>query len=91
MKLASLLATAALMSVVKLRRPAAVGLLDDFGQARFVYRDAPGVEHINLGRIIVDADDGVTYLREAGAGGQADVARADHSDFHTGNYIDSLS
>ena len=36
----------------------------------------------DLGRVLVDADDLMAEFRQAGAGNQADIARADHRDAH---------
>ena len=41
-----------------------------------------GAEALDLGRILVDAGDGVAEVGEAGAGNQADIACSDHGDAH---------
>ena len=49
-------------------------------QSRLVNRDLPVVELLKLLGVIIDADDLVAVLGEAGAGDEADVARPDNSD-----------
>ena len=45
-------------------------------------RDAAGLQGLDLARILVDADHLMAELRQAGAGNQPNIARADHGDTH---------
>jgi hypothetical protein len=54
----------------------------DLVQARLVDRDLALVEHLDLARIHVQADDVVAHLGQAGPGHQSDVTSPDHRDFH---------
>jgi hypothetical protein len=71
-------ATARGMSVVNCSRPAATLRAHDLRQARLVDRDAAVVEHADLLRVHVQADDVVAHFGQAGAGDQADVTGADN-------------
>ena len=73
-------ATAASASVVNRRRPAVDVALDQRFEPGLVDRHAAGVERRDLARVDVEAQHVVADFREAGAGDEADVARADHRD-----------
>ena len=51
-------------------------------ESRFEDRHVAGLDLGDLGRVLVDAHHVMAELREAGAGNQSDVARADHGDTH---------
>ena len=53
-----------------------------FGQPGLVDRNLALFEPVDLILVDVDAGDVVAAVGEAGAGDQADVAGADHDDFH---------
>jgi hypothetical protein len=57
-------------------------VLDHLLQARLVDRDLAALEGLDLGFVVVDADDVVAAFGEAGSGDQTDVAGADDSDAH---------
>jgi hypothetical protein len=57
----------------------------DVEQPRLVDRHAAGFENADLLGIEVEAEHVVADIGEAGAGNQADVAGADHGDFHAGS------
>ncbi len=59
-------------------------------EAGFVDRHAAAVQHVDLGRIDVEAQNVVADLGQAGARDQADIARADHRDFHARDPIAAL-
>ncbi len=52
------------------------------GQVRFEDGGTTGPQRLDFGRVDVDAGDVVTEQGEAGAGGQAYVARTNHRDLH---------
>jgi hypothetical protein len=56
---------------------------DQIGQARFVNRDGAPLQRFNLGRVLVDADDLMTEISEAGPGNKTNVAGTDHCYAHT--------
>ena len=51
-------------------------------QARLKDGNAAGLQGLDLAGILVDADHVMAEFRQAGAGHQADIARADHRDAH---------
>src|SRR5262249_55886885 len=55
---------------------------DQLFEAGLVDRHLALPERLDLGGDVVDADDVVTTLREAGPGHQPDVAGSDHADLH---------
>jgi len=55
---------------------------DHFLEARLVDRHAAGFEHVDLGLILVDADDRVAVFGKARSEHEADVPGADDGDFH---------
>jgi hypothetical protein len=65
------------------REPAGLAVvLHKFGETRLVDRHPAGVERLDLGGVIVDADDVVAALGEASARDQPDVPGPDDGDFH---------
>ena len=42
----------------------------------------PALQHLDLGRVVIDADHLVADFGKAGAGDQPDVARPDDRQFH---------
>ncbi len=73
-------ATAALASVVKVSRPLLAIARDQLIEARLVDRHLARIQPRDLGRVDVDADDLVAGIRQAGAGDEADIARAEDRD-----------
>ena len=66
------------------RQPAFAAVpLHEFEQARLVDRQLARVERLDLRRVVVDADDVVAALGEAGRRDEADVPGADDRDFHS--------
>ena len=57
--------------------------LDQLFQAGFIDRHVAGIEHRDLGRIQVQAQHVVAYVRQAGAGDEAHIAGADNGDVHS--------
>ena len=55
---------------------------DDFLEPRLVDRHPAGLEHVDFRVILVDADDGVSVLREARAQDKPHVPGSDDGDFH---------
>ena len=55
---------------------------DQLFEARLVDRDLAALQQPDLGRILVDADDLVPVLGQAGAGDQSDVSGPDDRNFH---------
>ncbi len=65
------------------REPARLDVAADHRlEAGLVDGDPALLQDVDLARIHVEAQDVVAHFREAGAGDQADVARADHRDLH---------
>ena len=62
--------------------PAATFCCDQLLQARARRWDAARLQQLDLGRVVVHADDLVADFGEAGAGDQTDVAGADDGQFH---------
>ena len=56
--------------------------LDQKIQTRFIDRDPAGVEHLDLGRILVDTYDLMSEVGETGPRHQSDIARSDHRHAH---------
>ena len=54
----------------------------DFFEARFINGDLAGEQLGDFLLVVVDADDLVPHLREAGARGEPYVTRSDDGDFH---------
>jgi outer membrane protein OmpA-like peptidoglycan-associated protein len=56
---------------------------DEFVQTRFVDGNAAGVQHVDFGLVLIDADDVVADFGKARSRHQADIARPDHANtFH---------
>jgi hypothetical protein len=51
-------------------------------QARLMDRDLPGVEHIDLARIDIQAQHGIADVSEAGSRNQANITGTDNRNFH---------
>jgi hypothetical protein len=56
--------------------------MNDFFQAGFVNRDMPAAETIELSLVVVDADNIMADIGEAGASHQTDISRANNSNIH---------
>ncbi len=83
-------ATARSTSVVNCSRPAAA-LRRTIGSRPGSWIGTPPLfEDIDLARVDVEAQHVVADLGEAGAGDQADIARADHRDLHVATPMDAL-
>jgi hypothetical protein len=61
-------------SVVNCKRPAATLLATRSIEARLVNRHFAAQQRVDLGLVLVDADDVVAEIGEAGARNQADIA-----------------
>ena len=73
----------ALREIGREAQPPALGIgLDQRFQPRLPDRHAPGVEPVDLGRVLVDAADLMAEIGKAGAGNEPDIAGADHRDAH---------
>ena len=55
---------------------------DQLVEARLVDRDLAALQALDLAGVLVDADHVVAEIGKAGAGDQADIARADHRNLH---------
>ena len=55
---------------------------DQFVEARLVDRHLAALQRLDLGRVLIDADDVVAEIGKAGARNEADIARADHCNAH---------
>ncbi len=76
-----LCAADAARDVARERQPLAGAVArDEFGQPRFVERDAAGGERLEPRRVVLDADDLIPEFRETRPRHQADVAATDNRD-----------
>ena len=67
-------------------KPAGADIRSDQGfQAGLVDRNLAAPQHVDLRRVLVDADHVDAELRKAGAGHKTDITRTDHSDAHRSN------
>ena len=72
-------------SVVKISRPGLHVGGHQLVEARLEDRDLAALQRCDLAGVLVDAGDLVAEIGKAGAGHQADIARADHRDAHEDN------
>ncbi|MPM53266.1 hypothetical protein SDC9_100032 [bioreactor metagenome] len=56
--------------------------LDQFVEPRFVYRADPVPEFAYPLFVDIDAADGMSVLRETGAGDESDISRSNNTNFH---------
>ena len=56
---------------------------DELVEARLEDRHDAPLQRVDLGLILVDADDVMAEVRKAGSGNQADIAGSDHRDAHS--------
>ena len=67
---------------LEMQPPGGDVLGDQRVEARLVDGDAPGAQRFDLGRILVDAGDGMSEIGKTGPGNEAHIAGADHGNAH---------
>ena len=82
MKYSFELGTASASEVVKRSLPSRKLLATMRVQSRLVDRQLAVLQALHLGRIVVDAGDGVAHFGKARAGHQPDVTGPDNADIH---------